>query len=241
MVYRPMGVLGKLRGTVFLPFLFLALFGVLNVAIIHAYPKPLFLDFLMTGKGVSPDWLTLPRPQLYLLAWSRDAKVLTAQTEDPSTTVSFEVWDCIDDRAVDTLKLPGWGTGNQKTWWTSQEAQISALRKKWDLHPCNFQMGTFPLIDSNDVFFQPYLDLIKTGQRWGTTLRLVLHGGGLGTKVVMERHGVWRRALLLGFTPSPYEDRILMIMVVQPSGWNGKETELRYIIAGASLVLGFHS
>ena len=241
MVYLLVRAFGKRWRFITTSFFITLLFALCSPTQVQATPKPLFLDFLMTGKGISPIWLTLPKPQLYLLAWSRDAKVLMAQTEIPSTQVRFEVWDCIDDHAVDSLTLPGWGTGSQKLWWESQEAQLSALRHKWDLHPCDFQMGTFPFIDSNDVFFQPYLDLLKTGNRWGTTLRLVLHGGGVGTKVVMERHGVWRRALLLGFTPSPYEDRILMIMVVQPTGWDGDKTELHYLFSGASLLFGFHS
>ncbi|NNM67438.1 MAG: hypothetical protein HKM06_05460, partial [Spirochaetales bacterium] len=76
---------------------------------------------------------------------------------------------------------------------------------------------------------------------WGTHLRLLLHGGGLGTKTVLDRNGLWRRALLIGFVPSPFEDRLLIIVAVQPTGWEGAETPIQFLLVGASLVVGFGS
>ena len=209
---------------------------------VAASPQPLYMDYLLQGPGIDSSWSRLPRPELYLLAWSPEGRALTAQTDKAGKKVDFLVWDTIDDRASARVELPGWEGGSESLWWKENTEFLNQLKKKWNLHDCNYQLGNFPLIDPNDVYFRVSLQLDRPiGSVWGTHLRLLLHGGGLGTKTVLDRHGLWRRALLVGFVPSPFEDRLLIIVAVQPTGWEGAETPLQFLLVGASLVVGFGS
>jgi hypothetical protein len=224
-----------------LSFLFL-IFVVYFPQSVAAFPQPLYMDYLLHGPGIDPSWSRLSRPALYLLAWSSSGRTLTAQADSAGKKVEFLVWETIDDQALARVELPGWEGGSESLWWKENADFLNQLKKKWDLHACDYQLGNFPLIDPNDVYFRASLQLDRPfGSVWGTHLRLLIHGGGLGTKIVLDRFGLWRRALLIGFVPSPFEDRLLIIVAVQPTGWQGSETPIQFLLVGASLVVGFGS
>jgi hypothetical protein len=74
---------------------------------------------------------------------------------------------------------------------------------------------------------------------WIDRLEILIYSTGRGLKTVKNEAGYWRWATLLGFIPSPYENRVALILLVQPTGWQGEKEPLRFLVTGLSLKAGF--
>jgi hypothetical protein len=203
-------------------------------------PPPLETGYLL-GKGLPAGVPPLPlADELYALGWSPDNRFayLERRTVDAGTLVRLRVLDTVDDTVVFEKEWPGWADDAARdAWWNARQTEIDALFTRFGLEPTDRQLGQFPLIVDNE-FYTLVLRPARSGD-WIDRLELVVHSTGRGLKTVRDGEGFWRWATLLGFVPSPFENRVALILLVQPAGWLGDKQPLRFLVSGLSLKAGF--
>jgi len=182
--------------------------------------------------------------ELYALGWSpaNAFAVLERRTgAGGPTVVRFRVLNLVDDQVLFEKQWPDWGPSeNRDAWWAAREAEVDEVFSRFSLIASDRQMGQFPLINDNE-----YDTLVLRSGRnsfdpsWIDRLEIVVHSTGRGLKTVGDGTGYWRWASFLGFVPSPFEDRVALIVLVQPAGWLGAAQPLRFLISGLSLKAGF--
>lgn len=200
-------------------------------------PPPLETAHLL-GRGLAA---TPPVPlvdEFYALGWSRSNAFayLERRSVGPGRWARFRVVDLVDDRVLYESEWPD--TEGPPDWWATKETQIEGVFGRFGLVPNDYQLGLFPLILDNE-FYTLVLRAHRTEPAWIDRLEVVTHSTGRGLKVVSDAGGAWRWATLLGFVPSPFENRLALILLVQPAGWAGDRQPLRFAVAGLSLKAGF--
>jgi hypothetical protein len=207
-------------------------------------PPPLEIGYLV-GKGlpagVPPVALT---DEFYALGWSRSnafAYLVRRTLVAGSREVDLEVVDVVADEPLARVVWPDWGSDDaQDDWWQAHEAEADDVFRRWHIEAIDNQLGQFPLILDNEYFTlvqRPGADRRAPG--WIDSLTVLVNSTGKGLKTVGEATGYWRWAALLGFIPSPFENRVVVVGLVQPVGWLGPRQPLRYVVSGLSLKAGF--
>ena len=205
-------------------------------------PPPLETGHLL-GKGLAAGTPPVPlQDELYALGWSRAnaLAVLEHRRGGGIHDARFRVLDLVEDRVLFEAVWPGWEEGGRETWWESHRDEAVSVFSRFGLTPTTWQLGVFPLILDNEYYtvaLRPQFSRRDPG--WIDRLDLLVHSTGRGLKTVASLPGYWRWAALLGFLPSPYENRLALVLVVQPSGWEGSEPPLRFLVVGLSLKAGF--
>ena len=225
-------------------FLFAGL--VLGVPVwLTAFPLP---PPLQTGHLFGKDAVvgTPPVPlsdELYALGWSPDNAFATLERltgTEGQKTVRLRVHDLVDDTLLAEKFWPDWGDEDSKeAWWSAREEEVNTIFARFRLVPTDWQMGEFPLINDNEFYTAALRSGRSSEPGWIDRLEIVVHSTGRGLKTIGDHQGYWRWAALLGFVPSPFENRVALILVVQPTGWNGARQPLRFLISGLSLKAGF--
>jgi len=157
-----------------------------------------------------------------------------------SWRVRTKVIDLVKDSILWQQDWEDWGDEDLfPVWWETNRPLIAATLQKWKINPLDYQLGEFPVI-LDDEYYQAYLRRTKdvaTGLL--ARLEVILHSSGRGIKTVLDLTGTWRWATVLGFVPSPFENRLALVLLVQPEGWDGDQQPLRFLVTGASLKAGF--
>ncbi len=182
--------------------------------------------------------------ELFVLGWSRANKLayLERRSMPAQPEVNrFQIIDLVEDRVVFVKEWPSWGSGvSKESWWADHEDEFSDLFLRFQLTPVDAQLGLFPLILDNE-FYTLVLrtTLSQTDSSWIERLEVVVNSSGRGIKTVRDEIGYWRWAAVLGFLPSPFENRLALVLLVQPAGWLGTTQPLRFQVSGLSLKAGF--
>jgi len=207
-------------------------------------PPPLETGHLL-GKGLAAGVPPVALDdQFYALGWSRNnafASLVRRTLPDGSREVRFEIDNLVEDKVLLRSVWPDWGEPQaQESWWADRQSEVEAAFSRWSLQSVDFQLGEFPVILDNE-----FLTLVlrtETDPRDARVidrLQVVAHSTGRGLKVVSGTPGAWRWAALLGFIPSPFENRVALVLAVQPVGWLGDRQPLRFLVSGLSLKAGF--
>lgn len=201
-------------------------------------PPPLETGHLL-GPGLPAGVPPVPlEGQLYALGWSADGKFATLETR-PGAAARLRVADLVEDRIVDE-RVWSDAVGDPEPWWPTHEAEADALFRRWSLEPNTWQLGQFPLILDNEYYTLALRKEPLAGQPgvWGRWEALVA-STGRGQKSVAAFDGAWRWVSVLGFVPSPFENRVALILVFQPVGWDQGRQSLSFGVVGVSLKAGF--
>ena len=207
-------------------------------------PSPLETGHLL-GKNLPSGSPPVPlADELYALGWSPSNAFAFLERRTGvtgPTVVRFCVLDLVEDSILYETEWPDWGAeGDREAWWTDREAEFTRVFAQFQLEPTDRQLGLFPLIMDNEYdTLSLRLGRDPVEPSWITRLEIVLHSTGRGLKTVGAEAGFWRWATLLGFVPSPFENRVALILLVQPVGWSGNRQPLRFLVAGLSLKAGF--
>lgn len=153
----------------------------------------------------------------------------------------MRVIDLVEDRVLFEALWPDWGDEEKKAiWWDLHFPRVEEVFARFGLRPNSWQLGVFPLILDNEYYTLALRTFANPRDaRWIDRLEVLVHSTGRGLKVVKDAHGYWRWAALVGFLPSPYENRVALVLLVQPAGWKGANAPLRFLISGLSLKAGF--
>lgn len=206
-------------------------------------PPPLETAHLL-GKGLPAGAPPVPlTDELYALGWSRSNALATLErrSEGDRYLVRIRVTDLVEDRLLFEETWADWGTEDQKAaWWDLHFPQVEEVFSRFSLAPTSWQLGVFPLILDNE-FYTLALRTYPSSRdpEWIERLEVLAHSTGRGLKVVKDAWGYWRWATLVGFLPSPFENRVAVVLLVQPSGWQGPSAPLRFLVSGLSLKAGF--
>jgi len=206
-------------------------------------PPPVETGYLL-GKGLPLGAPPVPlTDELYVLGWSAQGSLALLQRETGVTgppVVRLRVLDTVEDTVLWEKVWPDWGSAdNRDAWWTARGPEVEAVFHQFTLQSTDWQLGQFPLIQDND-FYSLALRLRWTSDpAWIDRWDLVVHSSDRGLKVVAHGEGVWRWATFVGFVPSPWDDRVAAILLVQPEGWAGSRQPLRFVVVGVSLKYGF--
>jgi hypothetical protein len=182
--------------------------------------------------------------QLYVLGWSPEGalavlerRTLGAGLREPR----LRVYDLVEDRILAEAVWSDWGDpGALAGWWADRQAEVGPVFERYHLKPTDFQLGQFPLILDNEYYTLALrLTSNETGPEEKTRLAALVRSTGRGLKSVLDSPGFWRWAAPLGFIPSPFEDRVALVLAVQPVGWEGAAQPLRFLVSGLSLKAGF--
>jgi len=181
--------------------------------------------------------------ELYALGWSRknEFAVLERRSLGPGTKeIRFRILDLVEDTVVVEQTWPDWGDQGQDEWEKVYGPRLEELFSRFSLQPTSWQLGVFPLILDNEY----YTPVLRTHPHpddptWLEGLEILIYSTGRGLKTVKKAQGYWRWATLVGFVPSPFENRLALILLVQPAGWEGKQQSLRFLVTGLSLKAGF--
>lgn len=209
-----------------------------------AFPLPPALETgYLLGKGLPSGAPPVPlTDELYALGWSRDnafAWMVRRTLVDGSREVVFEVDNLVDDQVLSRTVWPDWGPDDaQGAWWDGHEPQADEVFRRWRLEPIDNQLGQFPLILDNE-YFTVVVRTESPAPGWVAQLTVLVNSTGRGLKTVGEIPGYWRWVTLLGFIPSPFENRLALVGLVQPAGWLGAGQPLRFVVWGVSLKAGF--
>lgn len=154
--------------------------------------------------------------------------------------VVLRVLDLVNDSTLWEQEWPDWGPPEALgSWWTARSPTVDGVCDRFGIQATDWQLGEFPLINGNE-FDSLVLRLVRgPDPEWIRRWELVLHSTDRGLKLVAQRDGYWRWATFLGFVPSPFEDRVAAILLVQPAGWAQGDQPLRFVIVGISLKAGF--
>lgn len=202
-------------------------------------PPPLETGHLL-GKGLPAGVPPVPlTDEYYALGWSpRNAFASMVRRGLPGGggEVVFQVADLVTDEVLLRTVWPDWGD-DQAGWWAAREAEADAAFRRFGLEPTTWQLGEFPLILDNEY----YTAALRADRTGGLIVRLEaeIASTGRGLKAVWSAEGAWRWAAPLGFLASPYENRLALVLLVQPAGWAGKDQPLRFLVSGLSLKAGF--
>lgn len=182
--------------------------------------------------------------ELFVLGWSRAnaLAVLERRSLSPGEKETrIRVVDLVEDKVLAEEHWADWGDETQMAaWWQHREPQVDGIFRRFDLTPTTWQLGAFPLILDNEFYTPVLRRVIDSGDsRWITQLEILIHSTGRGLKTVKVVDGYWRWATLLGFVPSPFENRLAVVLLVQPVGWAGEKQPLRFLVTGLSLKAGF--
>lgn len=181
--------------------------------------------------------------ELYALGWSRDGKfaVLERRTGVLGPTVlRFLVIDLVADNVLWEQQWPDWRAPEDKeVEWEAHAPDVDRIFARYSLVPSDWQLGEFPLINDNEFYSLALRVTRGEDPLWIRQWEIVLHSTGRGLKSVAKGTGAWRWMTFLGFVPSPWEDRVAGILLVQPAGWAATGQPLRYLIVGLSLKAGF--
>jgi len=208
-----------------------------------AFPLPPALETgHLTGKGtVNGELPVALSDQFIALGWSRANALafIELRTVGSRVEARLRILDLVEDRLLEEVALDDWQV-DRAHWWSVNEAKVVPVLQRFSIIPNDWQLGQFPLILDNEYYTVALKTFAKSTEPvWIDRLELVVHSTGRGTKTVRTLEGYWRWATILGFLPSPFENRVAVILVVQPSGWLGKEEPLRFIVSGLSLKAGF--
>lgn len=207
-------------------------------------PPPLETGHLL-GRGLPAGVPPVPlADRFFALGWSRDNAFafLERRTYDNAVpSVRFRVMDLVDDRILAEREWADWGEDlNLESWWSARESEVDALFARYRLQPIDNQLGLFPLIVDNEFYTLVLRPGAAPGQGgWIDRLEVAVRSTGRGLKTVWDGRGYWRWATLLGYVPSPFENRVALVLLVQPSGWMGPRQPLRFLVTGLSLKAGF--
>jgi len=207
-------------------------------------PPPLETAHLL-GRGLPAGTPPVPlADELFALGWSPSNAfaVLERRTRplDPPQ-VFLRVIDLVDDRVLAEQEWEDWGPPEaQGAWWAGHEAAAEALFHHFGLVPIDNQLGLFPLILDNE-FYTLVLrtDRAPADPAWIGSFEVVVQSTGRGLKSVLTGGDEVRWATVLGFIPSPFENRSALILAVQKAGWAGEKQPLRFVVTGLSLKAGF--
>ena len=148
--------------------------------------------------------------------------------------------DLVNDSVLWQQDWEDWGDEDLfSLWWETHRNEISIPLQRWKISPLNYQLGEFPVI-LDEEYYQAFLrrtNDVATGLL--ARLEVILQSTGRGVKTVLDLTGTWRWATLLGFVPSPFENRLALVLLIQPEGWAGDQQPLRFLVTGASLKAGF--
>jgi len=219
----------------------LSLAALVWVGAAGAFPLPPPLE---TGHLLGPGLPAGSPPvaltdEFYALGWSPKnlfASLVRRTLPGGGREVRFEVADLVTDEVVVRTVWPDWGD-DQETWWAARSDEADAVFRRYGLVPNNWQLGEFPLILDNEY----YTAVVRSRRQGGLIHRLeaVVSSTGRGLKSVWSSEGLWRWAAPLGFLASPFENRLALVLLVQPAGWAGKDQPLRFLVSGLSLKAGF--
>lgn len=212
---------------------------------VHSWPLPPPLETThLLGPGLVAGRPPVPlTDELYALGWSRQNHFAFLERRDVGLGVKelrIRVLDLVEDTVLLDQTWPDWGDQDRDEWWHNQEPGVNEIFAEYGLKPNSWQLGVFPLILDNEY----YTPVIRAGRhredpRWIDTLEILVASTGRGLKTVKRSLGYWRWATLLGFVPSPYENRLALILLVQPTGWANENQPLRFLVTGLSLKAGF--
>ena len=199
----------------------------------------------LLGRGLPSGMPPLPlTDELFALGWSRSNAFafLERRTWDGAgDQVRFRVIDLVQDQVLFEQWWPDWGQREDLApWWAQREGEAARVFARFGLVPIQTQLGVFPLILDNE-FYTPALRVTRDpfDMVWINRLEVVVHSTGRGLKSVSDGTGFWRWATILGFIPSPFENRLALVLLVQPAGWLGERQPLRFMVSGLSLKAGF--
>jgi hypothetical protein len=161
------------------------------------------------------------------------------QIEPQRFEVTVRVVDLVDDHTLWEQSSPSSVGDDELTqWWHEHQNEVSSAFRRFGLVPLDDQLGEFPVILDED-YYAAYVRRSLAADT-GLIHRLeVVVQSGRGVKTIFDAQGNWRWATLLGFIPSPFENRLAVVLLVQPEGWGGSQQPLRFIVTGASLKTGF--
>lgn len=205
-------------------------------------PPPLETGHLL-GRGlpvgVPPVALA---DEFYALGWSPNnqfAYLVRRSLPDGQYQLVLKIDDLVQDKTLYQAEWADWGH-DQDGWWQAQGPGIEARFRQWGVVPTTYQLGEFPLILDNEYFtvvLRPEAEPRAPG--WVGRWTVLAHSTGRGIKTVQTLSGYWRWAAVLGFIPSPFENRVALVTLVQPAGWAGPGQPLRFGVTGLSLKAGF--
>jgi hypothetical protein len=206
-------------------------------------PPPLESAHLL-GKGLPSGAPPVPlTDQLFVLGWSPEGAlaVLERRTVDAQFELRLRVYDLVEDRVLFQTGWPDWNAAvGPVPWWADHQAELSRIFDQFHLTSVDYQLGEFPLILDNEYYslaVRLTSDRVSDGEK--DRLTAVVRSTGRGLKTVLDSRGLWRWAAPLGFIPSPFENRLALVLAVQPVGWEGDRQPLRFVISGLSLKAGF--
>lgn len=219
--------------------------GLLLAASAWGFPLPPPLETThLLGRGLAAGPPPLPlTDEFYALGWSRDNAFafLERRSVGGGRELRLRVVDLVEDRVLFQQEWPDWGEeGARDGWWEAKAPVVADLFARFGLVPTSWQLGVFPLILDNE-FYTLALRTVPSARdsAWIERLEILVHSTGRGLKTVKDASGYWRWAALLGFLPSPFENRLALVLLVQPAGWDGDLQPLRFFVTGLSLKAGF--
>ena len=206
-------------------------------------PPPLETGHLL-GKGLPAGTPPVPlTDQLFILGWSPQGAlaVVERRTIGSGFEPRLRVYDLVEDRILYQSVWSDWkDPGNLAPWWADRQSELAQVFDRFHLGSVDYQLGEFPLILDNEFYsLATRLTSELASAQEKDRLRAIVRSTGRGLKTVLDNQGLWRWAAPLGFVPSPFEDRLALVLLVQPVGWAGATQPLRFVISGLSLKAGF--
>lgn len=206
-------------------------------------PPPLETSHLLgafTSSGEPPVGLT---DQLYFVGWSRTNRIATLEKrhEGEFPRAILSVVDLVGDEVLAKKTWESWEDDDDaELWWQNHQSEIAPLLNQYAIEAIDYQLGVFPLILDNEFYTLVLQEQVRR-EDLGRISRLtaIVNSTGRGTKTIWSRDGYWQWAQFVGFVPSPFENRLALVFLVQPTGWQGTHEPLRFLLAGMSLKAGF--
>lgn len=179
----------------------------------------------------------------YSLGWSPKnhyAYLLVRKTLVGDRVGELVVQDMVADEIAVRDRVPFQDGEDFPRFWTRVGERWRTFLLLFGIRREDFQLGQFPVILDEEY----YTLSLQTDRRAIpdpviTGYTLFLHSTGRGSKVVSNQdHQLLRAVRAAGFIPSPFENRVAILLLTQPLGWGGSLGVGRWQVVGASLKAG---
>lgn len=225
---------------------------------LFAKPERLTLNgFGEPDPNKEPTSTTFLTASFYPIGWSRDGKfAYLVEPPDEACGCYFAeivIQDLVTDKILwseryssESLEKPE--AENLATFWPKKQKQYSAKLAKYGIRPISDPRLIFPVLEFKDDQLTPKIDVrIKTDNDLEVigNVTVKLESKRRGSKVISResyRKGQisgFRNAEIAGLLKSPFEDRIVVLIVEEHRGWEGPPNITLIRVSGAALKAGF--